>query len=331
MTIPKRRVPFLINDDGSLVQKSWHEFLDGVADSVGGIGTIATQNANNVAITGGTISGTTVSGYVTTSTTVNGKALSGNITLGLASADFANQGTTTTVLHGNAAGNPAFGAVVEADITLADNTTNNVATTKHGFAPKLSNVATEFLNGQGGWTVPAGSGGSGVPAGTSNPGSPSSGDQFFRTDLGLYIYYDGTRWLTVNQYIIALGAYAALPTNRSATTPSLLMGTCAITPTFDFWMETFLWTSYVATTNNGTNFWTITLKKAINPTTQTTIVAPTTGTTPDTASNFVQHNTAIGALSGTTAIAFIVDATKTLSPGNLDIVSASVVGRLVVT
>jgi hypothetical protein len=35
----------------------------------------------------------------------------------LASAQFANQGTTTTVLHGNGAGNPAFGAVVQGDVT----------------------------------------------------------------------------------------------------------------------------------------------------------------------------------------------------------------------
>lgn len=35
----------------------------------------------------------------------------------LASSLFANQGTTTTVLHGNAAGNPAFGPVVGADMT----------------------------------------------------------------------------------------------------------------------------------------------------------------------------------------------------------------------
>jgi hypothetical protein len=34
----------------------------------------------------------------------------------LASADFANQGTTTTLLHGNAAGNPAFGPIVTGDI-----------------------------------------------------------------------------------------------------------------------------------------------------------------------------------------------------------------------
>ncbi|MHC4635852.1 MAG: hypothetical protein ACYSYU_11725 [Planctomycetota bacterium] len=35
----------------------------------------------------------------------------------LASADFANQGTTTTVLHGNAAGNPSWATITEADIT----------------------------------------------------------------------------------------------------------------------------------------------------------------------------------------------------------------------
>jgi len=35
----------------------------------------------------------------------------------LASADFANQGTVTTVLHGNAAGNPSFAAVTSADTT----------------------------------------------------------------------------------------------------------------------------------------------------------------------------------------------------------------------
>jgi hypothetical protein len=35
----------------------------------------------------------------------------------LASAQFANQGTTTTVLHGNGAGNPSFGSVVQGDVT----------------------------------------------------------------------------------------------------------------------------------------------------------------------------------------------------------------------
>lgn len=86
--------------------------------------------------------------------TVNGKALSGNITLGLASADYVNQGTITTVLHGNAAGNPSFAAVVEADITLADVTTNDVSTSKHGFVKKLPNDSSVFLDGTGNFSTP---------------------------------------------------------------------------------------------------------------------------------------------------------------------------------
>jgi hypothetical protein len=70
--------------------------------------------------------------YVPLTRTVNGKALSSNITLGLASSDFANQGTTTTVLHGNASGNPAFGSIVNADIT---NSTIDLTTKVTGVLP----------------------------------------------------------------------------------------------------------------------------------------------------------------------------------------------------
>jgi hypothetical protein len=48
-------------------------------------------------------------------------------TLALASAVFANQGTTTTVLHGNASGNPAFGAIVGADMTAGTVTSTQLA------------------------------------------------------------------------------------------------------------------------------------------------------------------------------------------------------------
>lgn len=51
------------------------------------------------------------------------------VTITLASASFANQGTTTTVLHGNAAGNPSFGAVVSADLNITTTScTNQVVT-----------------------------------------------------------------------------------------------------------------------------------------------------------------------------------------------------------
>jgi hypothetical protein len=43
--------------------------------------------------------------------------------------------------------------------TPDDNTDLNATTAKHGLLPKLSDVATEFLNGDGGWAVPAGGAG----------------------------------------------------------------------------------------------------------------------------------------------------------------------------
>ena len=51
-------------------------------------------------------------------TALNADAAPTCSTATLASAQFANQGTTTTVLHGNAAGNPSFGAVsLTADVS----------------------------------------------------------------------------------------------------------------------------------------------------------------------------------------------------------------------
>lgn len=56
--------------------------------------------------------------------TINGTSVSlgGTRTLNLASADFSNQGTTTTVLHGNGAGNPSFSA-----LNLATDTTGTLS------------------------------------------------------------------------------------------------------------------------------------------------------------------------------------------------------------
>ena len=56
--------------------------------------------------------------------------------------------------------------VAEAQLNLTDVTTANVSTTAHGFAPKLPNDATKYLDGTGAYSVPAGSGGtlSGVKA-----------------------------------------------------------------------------------------------------------------------------------------------------------------------
>jgi len=48
--------------------------------------------------------------------------------------------------------------VEETELNLSDNSTANVSTSAHGLCPKLDNDADHYLNGQGGWTSPAGGG-----------------------------------------------------------------------------------------------------------------------------------------------------------------------------
>jgi hypothetical protein len=70
--------------------------------------------------------------------------------------------TYVSTLSGGAGGFliTPLGGVSERFITLADNTTDNVSITAHGFAPKAPNDATKFLDGTGAYSVPATSGSS---------------------------------------------------------------------------------------------------------------------------------------------------------------------------
>jgi hypothetical protein len=147
---------YSVTDEGNIVEQSdgsgWVAFAAGGSGGTAVWGLISGLLSDQIDLQAALDAKVTENAAITPATktkvTYDAKGL---VTAGadatLASADFVNQGTATTVLHGNAAGNPAFGAVVEADITLADNTTNNVVSTKHGLAPKSPADAAQFLNG----------------------------------------------------------------------------------------------------------------------------------------------------------------------------------------
>lgn len=75
------------------------------------------------------------------------------------------------------------------DLAAPDDTTDlNATAAAHGLLPKLSNVATEFLNGQGAWATPAGGGGPRTPQRSSATGALDDVDL---TDGHTWLILDG--------------------------------------------------------------------------------------------------------------------------------------------
>lgn len=93
--------------------------------------------------------------------------LSGSLGCGQAptlSGDVSNSGCAITIANGVISTiKIATAAVTEAKLGISDNTTANVSSSAHGFAPKFPNDASKYLDGTGAYTTPTG----GVTSGTS--------------------------------------------------------------------------------------------------------------------------------------------------------------------
>lgn len=150
--------------------------------------TIDTAGPNTIKINGNTLDATagtatitipnstdTLVGRATTDTLTNKTLTSPIITtptgivkgdVGLGNVDNTSDATkdaaATTLTNKTISGASNTLTVREADLSTSDVTTANVSTLKHGFAPKLPNDATKYLDGTGAYTVPAGGGGAGI-------------------------------------------------------------------------------------------------------------------------------------------------------------------------
>jgi hypothetical protein len=86
----------------------------------------------------------------------------GRTTAGTGSVEEISVGTGLSLSSGTIAN-----TITDATLSFSDITTNDVSTTKHGFAPKAPNDATKYLDGTGNYSTPAGGGG-GVATATNN-------------------------------------------------------------------------------------------------------------------------------------------------------------------
>ena len=157
------------------------------------------------------------------------------------------------------------------------------------------------------------SGGSGVASGTSFPGAPSSGDLFVRTDIeqGLLCEYDGTRWLGPLENVGPSGFdYLA-----GTTTTGLKAGRWTVDPTYPLFIIDCQISVLVATTNDGTKYWTLDLRWANAANSETSLGTVTTAA--DTASNWTRHAIAVNAALDGTARCLLLTTTKTSTPGGI--------------
>jgi hypothetical protein len=92
-------------------------------------------------------------------------------------------GSLVNMTHNHEAA--AGGGTIDEDaLALTNVTTNNATTARHGFAPILSNVATEYLNGVGSFATPAVSAADWKVGSTSKDASDASGTQTIAHGLG---------------------------------------------------------------------------------------------------------------------------------------------------
>jgi hypothetical protein len=159
-------------------------------------------------------------------------------------------------------------------------------------------------------------------SGTSNPGSAVAGDRYWRTDLGLEVYYDGTRWLTTTIFEMEASGIGIAATADIAYRP-------AFGGTYDMWLIDFGWNYNITPTHTGTQFWDLVLHKyEAGGATDTTLVTLVS----DKASTIWVNPaaTAIGALLGTTIDLIYMSLVKHSTVSNINC-GARLRYRLVIT
>jgi len=208
-----------------------------------------------------------------------------------------------TLMSSGSSGNVATDAIWDAAGDLAVGTGANTAAK---LAIGAAGGALSRVNGAVAWN-----------SGTSNP-TGATGDRYWRTDLGLEIYYDGTRWLTTNLYTLDLvGPFDGQATAAAngwpvaAANSPINIGRKSIWHSdFALWLVTLYGESYTNATNDGSNYWTLSVSGAV-----TTTAYGSINTSADTAATHTGHKAALNVAAGATERAINTLLTKTGNPG----------------
>lgn len=154
--------------------------------------------------------------------------------------------------------------------------------------------------------------------------------RFFRTDLGLECYYDGARWLTVNEYSQHLVTVAGTGNYSSTVTNAQLYNAPIDQSLGGSWVTRLNFGVYVGTTNNGSNYWTVQAYTADITDASSVNLGSSFNTTAVSANNRNLFSVIVGAAANVSHRMYWLSVTKTSGPGTLSITGV-VFYRLIVT
>jgi len=197
---------------------------------VSGLGTMSTQNATSVAITGGTLNGVTIGGTTAgaitgttiTATTFNGAGtgLTGTAS-GLSIGGSAGSATTATNLSGGASGSLPYQSGVGATTFLAAGTNGQYLTLSGGVPTwsSLSNVVSSFSGGSTGLTPATATTGAVTLAGTLAVANGGTGVTA-SSGASSVVLRDSNSNITGNAFFAGFTSVAAAGTTTTLTASS---------------------------------------------------------------------------------------------------------------
>lgn len=168
-----------------------------------------------------------------------------------------------------------------------------------------------------------------ITRGSTFPSAPATNHLHYKTNLGMWFFYDGSRWASVEVVPITLVPSKSLPGNLSATTTSVLEGGVPSAPLgtrLQMLVTGIDVRGYANAVNDGSNYWTI-LTRAY-PSTST---IKSLNTSALSSGGFALEATSDTAILPTTDYYLYCDATKTGTPGNLDLAGVTVLARWIAT
>lgn len=173
-------------------------------------------------------------------------------------------------------------------------------------------------------------------AGTSFPGSKATNDRYWRTDLGMEAYWDGTRWLSTQIY--DWPANTSIDTSMSTGGYSVDSVAGVLTPwstTYDLYVVRWDATLRVDASNSGNtgaHYWTCALQVGTSANVYTTLTGATVNTSAGTTNTNYALTATVGQLwtPGTNPIGRCL-VSKTGTPGKLTYAPFVARYRLVLT